>query len=68
MLTRIMFYTGLILENKNKPKLMWTYLKELLPGNANPSHKSLLIDGQIISDPKCMSNVLTIILHRLDKS
>ncbi len=51
------YYTALILENKNKPKLMWKYLKELLPGNAKPSPKGLLIDGQIITDPKCMSNV-----------
>ncbi len=36
---------------------MWKYLKELLPGNAKPSPKGLLIDGQIITDPKCMSNV-----------
>ncbi len=35
---------------------MWKYLKELLPGNANPSPKHLLIDSQIITDPKCMSN------------
>ncbi len=45
------YYTGLILENKKKPKLMWKYLKELLSGNV----KGLLIDGQIITDPKCMS-------------
>ncbi len=43
-------------------------MKELLPGNANPNPKGLLLDVQIITDPKCMSNVLTIILHPLDKS
>ncbi len=62
------YYTGLILENKNKPKLMWKYLKELLPGIAKPSPKGLLIDGQIIIDPKYMSMFLTIILHPLEKS
>ncbi len=36
---------------------MWKYLKELLPGNAKHSPKGLLIDGQISTDPKCMSNV-----------
>ncbi len=51
------YYTGLILENKNKPKLMWKYLKEMLPGNAKPNPKGLLIDSQIVIDPKCMSNV-----------
>ncbi len=45
------------MENTSKPKLMWKYLKELLPGNAKPSPKGLLIDGQIITDPKCMSNI-----------
>ncbi len=51
------YCAGLILENKNKPKLMWKYLKELLSGNAKPSPKGLLINGQIITDPKCMSTV-----------
>ncbi len=36
-------YTGMILESKNKPKLMWKCLKELLPGQAELNLKGLLV-------------------------
>ncbi len=41
------YYTGMILENKNKPNLMWKYLRELMSGNSKPSAKSLLVVSQI---------------------
>ncbi len=40
--------TGMILENKIKPKLMWKYLKELLPGQSKPNLKGLLVNGKNI--------------------
>ena len=49
-------YTGLILENKNKPKIMWKYLKELLPGKSCFFPNNLLIDGQIITNRKHIAN------------
>ncbi len=50
------YYTSLILENKHKPKLMWKYLRELLPGKSKATPKGLLIDGQIITDRKQMAD------------
>ncbi len=50
------YYTGIILENKYKPRLMWKCLKELLPGKSKASPKGLLIDGQIITDKLQMAN------------
>ena len=32
---------------------MWKYLKELLPGKSKSSPKGVLVEGQIITDPKC---------------
>ncbi len=39
----------MILENKNKPILMWKCLKELLPGKSKPTLKGLLVSGKIIT-------------------
>lgn len=50
------YFTGLILENKKKPKLMWRCLKELLPGKSMSSPKGVLVEGQKITDPKCKAN------------
>ncbi len=44
------YYTGMILKIKNAPKLMWKYLKELMPGNSKPSAKSLLVAGKIVTN------------------
>ena len=43
------YYTGLILENKYKPKLMWKCLKNLLPGKAKSTPHGLLVDGEILT-------------------
>ena len=50
------YYTSLILENNKKQKLMWKYLKELLPGKSKSSRKGVLVEGQINTDPKCKAN------------
>ncbi len=54
------YYTGIILENKYKLRLMWKCLKELLPGKSKASPKGLLIDGlidgQSITDKLQMAN------------
>jgi hypothetical protein len=50
------YYTGMILENKFKPKLMWKCLRELLPGNSKSTPKGLLVNGQIITEKKPMAN------------
>ena len=50
------YYTGLILENKYKPKLMWKCLKNLLPGKAKSTPHGLLVDGQILNDHMSMAN------------
>ncbi len=46
----------MILENKNKPKLMWKCLKELLPGKSKPNLKGLHVNGKIISNSKGIAN------------
>ncbi len=33
------YYTCLILENKHKPKMMWKYLKELMPRKVKVSQR-----------------------------
>ncbi len=50
------YYTGIILENKNKPKLMWKCLKELLPEKCNPNLKGLLVNGKSITNSKGIAN------------
>ena len=50
------YYTSLIMENNKKQKLMWKYVKELLPGKSKPSRKGVLVEGQINTDPKCKAN------------
>ncbi len=50
------YYTGMILENKNKPKLMWKCFKELLPGKSKPNLKGLLVNGKIITNSKGIAN------------
>ncbi len=57
----------MILENKNKPKLMWKYLRELLPRNSNPEAKSLTIDDKIVIDPTSIANVFYLHWPGLDK-
>ncbi len=46
----------MILENKNKPKLIWKCLKELLPGISNPNLKGLLVNCKIINNSKGTAN------------
>ncbi len=50
------YYTGMILENKNKPKLMWKCLKELMPRKSKPNLKGLLVNGKIITISKGIAN------------
>ncbi len=51
----VYYYTGMILENKNKGKLMWKYLIELMPRNSKSNAKSLLVADKIVTDPKTVT-------------
>ena len=51
------YYTDLIIENKDKPRLMWKYLKELLPGSQKESPTGLLVDGKSVTGKKAMANI-----------
>ena len=53
------YYTDLIMENKQKPKILWRCIKELLPGNKKTGPKGLLISGKIVTDKKIMAIVGT---------
>ncbi len=46
------YYTGMILETENKPKLIRKCLKELLPRNSQHNLKGLLVNGEIITNSK----------------
>ncbi len=50
------YYTGLILEYKHKPKMMWKYWKERIPGKVKVMPKGLLINGEIVVDGQKMAN------------
>ncbi len=41
--SKLLNVTGMIMENKNKPKLMWKCLKQLLPGKSKPNLKGQLV-------------------------
>ncbi len=44
---RKFYFVNLILENKNKPQLMWKCLSGPLPGKTKSSPKGLIKDGVI---------------------
>ncbi len=61
------YYTGIILKNKYKLRLMWKCLKELFPGKSKASPKGLLIDGQIITDKLQMANTFNEYFTSIDQ-
>ncbi len=50
------YYTDMILNNKHKPRVMWKYIRELLPGKSKTSPHGLLEGGNLITDIKMMAN------------
>ncbi len=40
------------IENKNKPRVMWKFIKQLLPGKSKNASRGIMIEDKLVTDNK----------------
>ncbi len=63
------YYTDMIIKNKNKPRVMWKFIKQLLQGKSKNAPHSIMIEDKLVTDNKqiaqCFNEFFTNIGHQL---
>ncbi len=61
------YYTDTIIENKNKPRVMWKFIKQLLPGKSKNAPHGIMIADKLVTDNKQIAQCFNeFVLQTLD--